>query len=339
MSKNLTNSQVDRQNILNNKYAIEEIQNAAGIKGIIFENEIKFTKSQVAEFFEIDTKTIERYVEKYSDELSGNGYEILRGKRLKLFISEVKNNFVTDIDVGHKTVNLAIFNFRAFLNLAMLLSESEKARILRGIILDVVIDTINKKTGGGTKYINQRDEDYIISYFQQENYRNEFTEALKNYVDMGKAKYPIYTDKIYLSIFKEKAKEYREILKLSSRENLRETMYSEVLDIISSYEYGFAKELEEESDKLGRPLTIHETDLLFNHFEQRPHWKPLREKARVKMASRDFAFRDALHTNLEEYIKIVPSEDFERFLGDKSKELYERLEEYKDVFKRLKERE
>ena len=31
--------------------------------------------------------------------------------------------------------------------------------------------------------------------------------------------------------------------------------------------------------------------------------------------------------------------DFERFLGEKSKELVERLEEAKDVMKRLKERE
>jgi hypothetical protein len=57
------------------------------------------------------------------------------------------------------------------------------------------------------------------------------------------------------------------------------------------------------------------------------------------MASRDLAFRDALHKQLEEYITPVQAADFERFLGEKSKELVERLEEAKDVFKRLKERE
>jgi len=36
----------------------------------------------------------------------------------------------------------------------MLLVESEKARHLRSKILDIVIHTINEKTGGGTKYIN-----------------------------------------------------------------------------------------------------------------------------------------------------------------------------------------
>ena len=33
-----------------------------------------------------------------------------------------------------------------------------------------------------------------------------------------------------------------------------------------------------------------------------------------------------------------PREDYERFLGEKSKELSERLEEAKDVMKRLKDR-
>jgi hypothetical protein len=37
----------------------------------------------------------------------------------------------------------------------MLLTESEKAKVLRNMILDIVIDVINQKTGGATKYINQ----------------------------------------------------------------------------------------------------------------------------------------------------------------------------------------
>ena len=48
--------------------------------------------------------------------------------------------------------------------MAMLLSESEKARALRQLMLDIVIDLINRKTGGGTKYINQRDKDFVFLY-------------------------------------------------------------------------------------------------------------------------------------------------------------------------------
>ena len=39
----------------------------------------------------------------------------------------------------------------------MLLTESEKAKQVRSIILDIVIATINERVGGGTKYINRRD--------------------------------------------------------------------------------------------------------------------------------------------------------------------------------------
>ena len=59
----------------------------------------------------------------------------------------------------------------------------------------------------------------------------------------------------------------------------------------------------------------------------------------VVASSRDLAFRDALHLQLKEYVAPVKREDYERFIGEKSKELAERLEEAKDVMKRLKERE
>ncbi len=337
--KDLTNSTIARQNILNNAYAIEEIQKAVGVEGVVFESQFRFLKTQIAAFFEVDERTIERYLEVYENELKVNGYEVLRGKRLKEFILACQKPGVGDINVAHKTRNLGVFNFRAFLNLGMLLTESEKARTLRGIVLDIVLDTINKRTGGNTKYINQRDEDFILSYFKEESYRKEFTDALHNYIAMGNAKYAIYTNKIYQSIFKEHANEYRQILKLSKNDNVRETMYSEVLDLISSYEFGLAKLIEERHKKLGRKLTSFELDDLFSAFEKLPLWVPLIEKARRKMASRDLAFRDVLHQRLEEYIGAVPAEDFERFLGEKSKELAERLEEAKDVFKRLKERE
>ena len=56
------------------------------------------------------------------------------------------------------------------------------------------------------------------------------------------------------------------------------------------------------------------------------------------MASRDLALRGAYHKKLENYISSLPREDFERFLGEQSKELAERLEDAKDVLKRLKDR-
>jgi len=337
--KDLTVSQVDRQNILNNPYALQEIEKAVQISGIPFEEKTVVTKEQIAAFFDVTERTIDNYIEKYGEELRQNGYEVLRGKRLKDLKLEIIAGGANETDFVTKTTVLGVFDFRAFLNLSMLMMESERARLLRKMILDIVIDTINLRTGGSTKYINQRDRNFLVAYFQEENYRKEFTDALRDYVDMGNFKYPLYTNKIYVSIFLENAAAYRRILRLHEKDKIRGTLYSEVIDLISSYEYGFAKVLEEAFNKSGRKLTSWEVDELFSEFEKQHHWKPLLESARNKMASRDLAFRDALHDQLKGYISPVNPEDFERFLGEKSKELIERLEEAKDVMKRLKERD
>lgn len=341
MSKDLTNSAIDRQNILNNPYALAEIEKAAGIRGIPFEGKTVVLKEQVAVFFEVTLRTVENYLEQNAEELARNGYEVLTGNRLKTLKIAIQELGDPEANFGitTKTVRLGVLDFRAFLNLAMLMTESERAGLLRKAILDIVIDTINQRTGGGTKYINQRDEDFIQSAFIEDNYRKQFTDALKDCVDMGNFKYALYTDKIYVSIFREKAQVYRRVLRLDKRANVRDTFYSEVLDVIASYEAGFADVLVQNCKTKGRKLTSWEVDDLFATFERQAHWKPLIEKVRNKMASRDLAFRDALHLQLQEYVTPLQRDEFERFLGEKSRELAERLEEAKDVMKRLKERE
>jgi hypothetical protein len=341
MKKDLTTSELDRQNILNNPYALAEIEKATGIQGIPFEGKTVVLKEQVASFFEVTPRTVDNYLEKNASELQKNGYEVLKGNRLKEIKLAIQSSDVNETDFVNinKTPQLGIFDFRAFLNLAMLMRESERAGLLRKAILDIVIDTINQRTGGATKYINQRDEEFIHSAFIEENYRKQFTSALATCLEMGKIKYPIYTDKIYVSIFKEQAQEYRKILRLCNRDNLRDTFYSEVLDLIASYEAGFAEVLQTAFKLVGRKLSPWEADSLFKKFENLRHWKPLIEKARNKMASRDLAFRDALHKQLQDYITPLQRDEFERFLGEKSKELAKRLEDAKDVMRRLKDRE
>ena len=341
MAKDLTTSKIDRQNILNNELAVNEIQKQTGIQGILYEGRLRFTKSMVATYFDVEVRTIERYVSDNSDEIMSNGYEILKGKKLKDFMNCVLEQDVPDINVGNisnRTPQIAIFDFKAFLNVAMLLAESENAKVLRQIMLDIVIDFVNQRTGGSTKYINQRDQNFISAFLQEENYRREFTDALRDYVDMGNSKYAIYTDKIYQSIFKEKAQEYKQILHLSKKDNARDTMYSEVLDLIASYECGLAAMIKEQSEQMGRKLNNWELSDLFSAFEQLPLWKPLIVRARTKMASRDMALRDAFHYQLEEYIKPLDAEEYEKFLGVAGDELEKLMQENSDVLKRLKER-
>jgi hypothetical protein len=315
------------------------MQKAIGLRGVIFEGELKFTSQDLSSFFEVSDRTIRICLEKNQQELRKNGYDVLDGNRLKEFKLSFFRTDDKEVNFLTKTSKLGIFNFRAFINLAMLLTKSERAREVRSLVLDIVIDTINKRTGGNTKYINQRDEDFVYNILNNKDYHKELVYALRDYVDLGNVKYILYNDKIYRSVFKEDADEYRRILKLSKEDDERNTMYSEVLDLIASYEAGFAEELRNESLSMGRKLSQAETDALFAKFEQHRLWAPLVKKARVKMASRDLCFRDALHANLEEYVRAVPEEDFERFIGEKSMELSQRLETYIEALKRLKERD
>ncbi|MFD2522476.1 DNA-binding protein [Emticicia soli] len=335
--KDLTNSEIDRQNILNNSIAIENIQNYIGIKGILFEGQYLFTSQQVETFFGIDKRTTKRYLIKYEEELKRNGYVNFKGGLLKKLKDELKGELKT----GLKAPQLGLFNFRSFLNLGMLLTESEKAKALRSRILDIVIDTLNQKLGGSTKYINQRDEDFLIATLQEPLYHKEFTQALNLYLEMGNYKYAYYKDAIYKAIFKEDANEYKAILQLEEKENERDTMYSDILRLISSFEIGIADTMKQQSDKLQRKLAPEELNILINDFTQQRFWIPLLEEARRNMASRDYSLRDAIHTKLESYIGAMSSTDYEKFLGEKSKSLIERIvdsPELLDVFKRLKDR-
>ena len=79
---------------------------------------------------------------------------------------------------------------------------------------------------------------------------------------------------------------------------------------------------------------------LFEKASTNPYLVPHIHDARAKMASRDLCFRDALHEKLEHYIESVPKVDFDKFLGETSKTLEERLSDPETlaILKRLKDR-
>lgn len=357
MAADLTTSPVDRQNILNNPEALDSIQEFLGITGMLYDRQYRFTTAQLAEFFDVSDRTVKRYVENHLQELEHNGYCVLRGAKLKefkelfgpLIYKDIDQESQRDIDVPLSTEQtdkqklnrlkaLAVFNFRAFLNLAMILVDSERAKSIRSAILDVVLDLVNKKLGGSVKYINQRDDEFLLAIVKEPKYRKEFTSALSRYLNMGNVKYKLYTDAIYQAIFKEKASEYKELLQLDEKDNVRETMYAEVLKLIASFEIGIADEMKEEYDRLGRLLEPTELDALIHRFVNRRHWEPQLEDVRVKMASRDYGFRDVVHKKLERYIDSISPDDYQKFLGEQSKSLQEQIDENIEVFKRLKDR-
>lgn len=335
--KDLTVSNIERQNILNNRYAVDEIQKQLKIAGMLFHGEYWLTKKMVAEFYEVDISTIDRYLTSNNDELKHNGYVLCKGKSLK----EFKLQFAHLISEASKTTQLGLFNFKAFLNIGMLLTESERAKALRSMILDLVIATIHEKTGGGTKFINRRDINYLPAAITEENYRKNLTSAINRYVEGHQTyKYAQVTDFIYKAVFKENAKEYREILSLNNKDNVRHTLYAEVLLVISSFENGVSAIIQEQYKQNGGiKLTIKEVEHIIEELAEHPMQKPYLNDARTKMASRDFSFRDAYHGNIAEYLKAVTPEEFEKFIGDQSIDFDHILADNKDVLKRLKQAE
>ena len=223
-------------NVLNNDLAIQGIKDYYDIKAFYFTNQ------QIADFYDVDLRTIERIIEAHKDELVKNDLQILKGQKFKLFKDENPEFFATDKNVGRNMTNLTLSTFRTVLNFAMLLKNSEKAAEVRVKILDITMQVLQEKTKGNTKFINQRDIDYLKSAFSEDTERKKFTNALNKYVDMNQYKYAFFTDEIYKSVFKENSKEYREILKLDKKDKTRATMYSEVLRVIASFETGFAYE-------------------------------------------------------------------------------------------------
>ena len=223
----------------------------------------------------------------------------------------------------------------------MLLAESEKAVALRSMMLDLVIATIHEKTGGGTKFINRRDVNYLPAAIAEEIYRKNLTSVISQYVEGHHTyKYAQVTDFIYKAVFRENAKGYREILRLESKDNVRHTLYAEVLLVIPSFENGVGAEIHEPYKQNGGiKLSVDEVEQIIGWLAEHPMQKPYLNDARSKMASRDYSFRDAYHGNIAEYLTAVTPEEFERFIGDKSIDFDSILESNKDVLKRLKQAE
>lgn len=254
-------------------------------------------------------------------------------------LKEIRLHFDGDINVPNKVRKLGVFTFRAFLNIGMLLTESERAKQLRTRILDIVIATINGRAGGGTKYINWRDRNNLPTAIKSENSRKNFTQAVGKYVDgIPTYKYEQITDLIYKAVFRENAKEYRVVLRLQNEENVRHTLYAEVLLCISSFENGVAHQIEKRYSENGnKQLTIDEVKVIIDELAAAPMMEPFINDARSKMASRDVAFRDAWHENLAEYLRAVTPDEFDKFIGDASIDFDNILEANREVLKRLKQ--
>ncbi|MBD5231078.1 MAG: DNA-binding protein, partial [Bacteroidales bacterium] len=125
---------------------------------------------------------------------------------------------------------------------------------------------------------------------------------------------------------------------LQNEENVRHTLYAEVLLCISSFENGVAHLIEKRySDNGNNQLSVEDVKAIIDELAAAPMMEPFIHDAREKMASRDVAFRDAWHGNLAEYLRAVTPDEFDKFIGDASIDFDNILEANREVLKRLKQ--
>jgi hypothetical protein len=129
-------------------------------------------------------------------------------------------------------------------------------------------------------------------------------------------------------------------MKLGKSDNMRHTLYSEVLTLISAFEHGFADELSKHG-----PLEFLQAKELFDIYRTNPFMQPLIQNARTLMASRDKALRDIIHETLTPYIQTLSPEQYDKFcrehaeiVGQKSQEFVSIMDANKDVLVRLKDK-
>lgn len=99
----------------------------------------------IADFFQVDVSTIDRYLNTNETGLKHNGYVLSKDKQLK----EFKLQFLHLINEAKNTPQLGLFNFRSFLNFAMLLKESNNAQLLRSKMIKEVALSSKRQSSSG----------------------------------------------------------------------------------------------------------------------------------------------------------------------------------------------
>lgn len=95
--KNLTVSQTERGNILNNNFTIKEVYDCLDFTGVMFEGRFRFTKNMITNYFGVKERTIDRFLNQYTTELGQNGYGIITGNRLRLLVHVADNRIYKDL--------------------------------------------------------------------------------------------------------------------------------------------------------------------------------------------------------------------------------------------------
>ena len=116
--------------------ALPRIQNELGVKLLEFEGRYVLTKQMVANYYDVDIRTVENCLSANEDELRHNGYFLCCGNSLK----EFKLRFAPEIDFGSNlfckfTIMLSQFMGHPFFPIPLLAHIDKAIRNVAGILL------------------------------------------------------------------------------------------------------------------------------------------------------------------------------------------------------------
>ena len=182
--------------------------------------DMRSTIKQVAEYYEVNEKTVKRSLAKNKAEFSEDGIEIIVS-------SEASRLFVRDTDVPSKTRKLTLLPKRAVLRIGMLLTESPVASMVRNYLLTLEeVSTTEQKEWSLQRELSKAK-------------RRTMTDAIRDYIAESPNKhwqYKHFTDLVYRKAFGKSAKELRLEMCVKGNDQVRDNLTSGELEVLEKAE-------------------------------------------------------------------------------------------------------
>jgi hypothetical protein len=111
--------------------ALDHLNKAKSLVMAMWQGTGVATTQQLADYYEVSEDTVQSAIKNNRDEFVSDGLKVVKGKELK--------DVVSLVDTTSKTPSLTIWTPRAALRLGMLLRDSEVAKQVRTLLLDIAM--------------------------------------------------------------------------------------------------------------------------------------------------------------------------------------------------------
>jgi hypothetical protein len=127
-------ARTEKMNGLTDNRAVECLNKAKALTMALHQGSGIATTEQMAEYYEVPTKTVQSCIFDNKDEFALDGLRVAKGEDLKA----LKNIAISLKEIPESTTILTIWTPRAALRLGMLLRDSAIAKAVRTVLLDIV---------------------------------------------------------------------------------------------------------------------------------------------------------------------------------------------------------